>query len=79
MKNLVSQIFYNAHSKNLSNKIALKTKNEEFTYNQLFKIIICTRNFLILNDIKKKDIVINSLGNSVEHLVVHYATILLGL
>ena len=78
MNNFIATIFKKALNEGCAQNIALQDNEESFTYDKLANAVYAATQFLSYKGIKKQDIIINALGNSVQQIVLHYATILLG-
>ncbi len=78
MDNFVAKILKNALDPNIIGKIAIQDKNISLSYEEFANIIYSTHKFLLNKGVKKQEIIINALGNKVEQVILHYATILSG-
>jgi long-chain acyl-CoA synthetase len=79
MDNLIEKIFNGVFVNNLTNKIAIKTKDDEITYSNLANLVASTVEFLKRKKLKKNDIILNALGNTIQQIIVHYASFLIGI
>ena len=78
MKNFISKIISHSLNKSSAKKIAIQNTETALSYSKFVNYIHLTLSFLKDLDVKKNDIVINVLGNKIEFVILHYATILLG-
>ena len=79
MENLIEKIFNGVFANNLTNKIAIKTNDDEITYSNLANLVASTVEFLKRKKLKKNDIILNALGNTIQQIIVHYASFLIGI
>tara|TARA_A100001015_G_scaffold309849_1_gene410058 strand:- start:2324 stop:3787 length:1464 start_codon:yes stop_codon:yes gene_type:complete len=78
MQNFILKILSNSLNPNILNNIAIEDKNNSLTYKDFSNYIYSASKFLLNNGLAKQDIVINALGNKLEQIILHYATILTG-